>query len=60
MVFKNILDKNLKMFLDTGLSENSYKMLIKSHISWNSFVLMKLHDLTKLIPMHVLNSQSYD
>ena len=48
------------MFLDTGLSENSYKMLIKSHISWNSFVLMKLHDLTKLIPMHVLNSQSYD
>ena len=48
------------LFLDTGLFENSYKMLIKSHISWKSFALMKLDDLTKLILTHVLNSQSYD
>ena len=55
------MDKNLEMlFLDTGLFENSYKMLIKSHISWKSFALMKLDDLTKLILTHILNSQSYD
>ena len=48
------------LFLDTALSENSYKMLVKSHISWNSFAFMKLDDLTKIILTHVLNSQSYD